>query len=152
MSFPEADKTKHIMVQDYIKLLQESYITYNKGYMNKELDIHIVDIFDNFFEENIFSQIDYSKTAFLDWYGVSSQTPTSRITLRNSNNEWLFDYTYDQKNQRFWYSYDRVYTIFKKKFLLQDVDIDRLMKSLVEKHFNLDECQLLNTAKYIQSW
>ena len=130
--------------------------------------------FDNFFEENIFSQIDYSKTAFLDWYGVSSQTPTSRITLRNSNNEWLFDYTYDQKNQRFWYSYDRVYTIFKKKFLLQDVDIDRLMKSLVEKHFNLDECQLyslciyhwyavekhfnldecqlLNTAKYIQSW
>ena len=51
MSFPEADKTKHIMVQDYIKLLQESYITYNKGYMNKELDIHIVDIFDNFFEE-----------------------------------------------------------------------------------------------------
>ena len=130
--------------------------------------------FNKFFEENIFSQIDYSKTAFLDWYGVSSQTPTSRITLRNSNNEWLFDYTYDQKNQRFWYSYDRVYTIFKKKFLLQDVDIDRLMKSLVEKHFNLDECQLyslciyhwyavekhfnldecqlLNTAKYIQSW
>ena len=51
MSFPEADKTKHIMVQDYIKLLQESYITYNKGYMNKELDIHIVDIFDNFFED-----------------------------------------------------------------------------------------------------
>ena len=25
MSFPEADKTKHIMVQDYIKMLQESY-------------------------------------------------------------------------------------------------------------------------------
>jgi len=108
--------------------------------------------FNKFFEENIFPLIDYSKTKFLDWYGVSSQTPTSRITLRNSNNEWLFDYTYDQKNQRFWYSYDRVYTIFKKKFLLQDVDIDRLMKSLVEKHFNLDECQLLNTAKYIQSW
>ena len=108
--------------------------------------------FNKFFEENILSQIEYSKTKFLDWSGVSSQTPTSRITLRNSNNEWLFDYTYDQKNQRFWYSYDRVYTIFKKKFLLQDVDIDRLMKSLVEKHFNLHECQLLNTAKYIQSW
>ena len=97
--------------------------------------------FDNFFEENIFSQIDYSKTAFLDWYGVSSQTPTSRITLRNSNNEWLFDYTYDQKNQRFWYSYDRVYTIFKRKFSLQDDDRHRLMKSLVEKHFKLRDTQ-----------
>ena len=93
--------------------------------------------FDNFFEENIFSQIDYSKTAFLDWYGVSSQTPTSRITLRNSNNEWLFDYTYDQKNQRFWYSYDRVCAIFMNKFSLQDVDRNRLMKSLVETHFKL---------------
>lgn len=51
MSFPEADKTKHIMVQDYIKMLQESYITYNKGYMNNDLDIHIVDIFDNYFED-----------------------------------------------------------------------------------------------------
>ena len=51
MSFPEADKTKHIMIQDYIKMLQESYVTYNKGYMNTDLDIHIVDIFDNYFED-----------------------------------------------------------------------------------------------------
>lgn len=51
MSFPEADKTKHITVQNYIQMLQEAYVTYNKGYMNSDLDIHIVDIFDNYFED-----------------------------------------------------------------------------------------------------
>ena len=97
--------------------------------------------FDNFFEENIFPLIDYSKTKFLDWYGVSSQTPTSRITLRNSNNEWLFDYDYNTKNQHFYYSYYNVSPIFQKTFSLQAVDRHRLMKSLFEKHFNLHVCQ-----------
>ena len=109
--------------------------------------------FNKFFEGNIFPLIDYSKTKFLDCNnGKISKIPTSRIELKNSNNEWLFDYTYDQKNQRFWYSYDRVYTIFKKKFLLQDVDIDRLMKSLVEKHFNLDGCQPVSQGYWDSFW
>ena len=99
--------------------------------------------FDNFFEENIFSQIDYSKTAFLDYNGKVSKTSTSRIKLRNSNSEWLFDYDYDQKNKHFWYSYDCVYTIFMNHFSLQDVDRHRLMKSLVEKYFNLRDTQPL---------
>ena len=95
--------------------------------------------FNKFFEENIFPLIDYSKTKFLNInsYYNSSKTPTSRIELRNSNNEWLFDYNYDQKNQHFYYSYDRVYTIFMTKISLQDDDRHRLMKSMVEKHFNL---------------
>ena len=99
--------------------------------------------FNKFFEENIFPLIDYSKTKFLNInsYYNSSKTPTSRIELRNSNNEWLFDYNYDQKNQHFYYSYDRVYTIFKRKFSLQDDDRHRLMKSLVEKHFKLRDTQ-----------
>jgi hypothetical protein len=99
--------------------------------------------FNKFFEENIFPLIDYSKTIFLDSSIHMSKTPTSRIELRNSNDEWLFDYDYDQKNQHFWYSYDRVYSIFMKLFSLQDVDRHRLMKSLVEKHFNVHECQPL---------
>jgi hypothetical protein len=97
--------------------------------------------FNKFFEENIFSQIDYSKTKFLDSNGYVSKTPTSRIRLRNSNNKWLFDYDYDQKNQHFLYNYDRVYTIFMNTFSLQAVDRYRLMKSLLEKHFNLHVCQ-----------
>ena len=105
--------------------------------------------FNKFFEENIFPLIDYSKTKFLNInsYYNSSKTPTSRIELRDSNNEWLFDYNYDQKNQHFYYSYDRVYTIFKRKFSLQDDDRHRLMKSLVEKHFKLRDTQPYKLSK-----
>ena len=95
--------------------------------------------FNKFFEENIFPLIDYSKTRFFTSNGCFSKTPTSRIELRNSDNKWLFDY--DHKNPHFWYSYDCVYTIFMNQFSLQDVDRHRLMKSLVEKHFNLRDSQ-----------
>ena len=97
--------------------------------------------FNKFFEENILSTIDYSKTKFLDNNEHVSNTPTSRFELRNSDDKWLFDYDYDQKNQHFYYSYCRVYTIFMNQFSLQDVDRHRLMKSLVEKHFNLRDTQ-----------
>ena len=97
--------------------------------------------FDNFFEENIFPLIDYSKTKFLDNNKDVSNTPTSRIELRDSDDNWLFDYNYDQKNHWFWYSYVRVYIIFIRQFSLQDVDRHRLMKSLVEKHFKLRDTQ-----------
>ena len=99
------------------------------------------DEFNKFFEENIFPLIDYSKTKFLDNNLNISKTPTNRIRLFNSNMAWLFDYDYDQKKQHFWYSYCRVYTIFMNQFSLQDVDRHRLMKSLVEKHFNLRDSQ-----------
>ena len=97
--------------------------------------------FNKFFEEKIFTLIDYSKTRFLDYNGKVSKTPTSRIKLRNSNSEWLFDYDYNTKNQHFRYSYFGVYEIFMKHFSLQDVDRHRLMKRLVEKHFNLMDTQ-----------
>jgi hypothetical protein len=98
--------------------------------------------FNKFFEENILSQINYSKTKFLYCTnGQISKIPTSRIELRNSNNEWLFDYDYNTKNQHFYYSYYNVYPIFMNEFSLQDVDRHRLMKSLVEKHFNLRDTQ-----------
>ena len=97
--------------------------------------------FNKFFEEKIFTLIDYSKTRFLDINGNLSKTPTSRIKLRNSNSEWLFDYDYNTKNQHFWYSYVRVYIIFMRQFSLQDVDRHRLMKGVVEKHFNLRDTQ-----------
>ena len=104
--------------------------------------------FNKFFEENIFPLIDYSKTKFLDNNLNISKTPTNRIRLFNSNMAWLFDYNYDQKNQHFWYSYCRVYTIFMNQFSLQDVDRHRLMKSLVEKHFNLRDSQPIKEIIY----
>ena len=97
--------------------------------------------FNKFFEENILSQIDYSKTKFLDSNAQVSKTPTSTIELRNSDNMWLFDYNYDQKNPYFYYSHFRVCTIFRNHFLLQDDDRNILMKSLVEKHFKLRDTQ-----------
>jgi len=94
--------------------------------------------FNKFFEENIFLLIDYSKTRFLNYNGNVSKTPTSRIQLRNSDDKWLFDYNYDQKNQHFYYAYNRVYAVFMNNFSLQDVDNKyRLIKNLVETYFNL---------------
>jgi hypothetical protein len=97
--------------------------------------------FNKFFEENIFPLIDYSKTKFLDRDGHVSKIPTSRIELRDSHDKWLFEYDYDKKNQYFWYSYYRVYTIFMNRFSFQDDDRHILMKSLIFKHFNLHDCK-----------
>ena len=141
LSLDEAKKLYNSpTASDDIKLFLLSKFT-KEELEGKKLPSH--EDFNKFFEENIFPLIDYSKTKFLNInsYYNSSKTPTSRIELRNSNNEWLFDYNYDQKNQHFYYSYDRVYTIFKRKFSLQDDDRHRLMKSLVEKHFKLRDTQ-----------
>ena len=91
--------------------------------------------FNKFFEEKILSKVDPSKTIF------PNKNSFSCIQLYNSKGEWLFDYDYNPGNPHFWYSYDRVYTIFMNKISLQDVDRHRLMKSMVEKHFNLRDTQ-----------
>ena len=95
--------------------------------------------FNKFFEENIFTLIDYSKTRFLDNNGKFSKTPTRRIELRNSTGDWLFDYNYDQANTHFWYSFYRVYCILQNQFSLPDDEILSLMKSMVDKHLNLKD-------------
>jgi len=141
LSLDEAKKLYNSpTASDDIKLFLLSKFT-KEELEGKKLPSH--EEFNKFFEENIFPLIDYSKTKFLNInsYYNSSKTPTSRIELRNSNNEWLFDYDYDHKNPHFWYSYDCVYTIFMNQFSLQDVDRHRLMKSLVEKYFNLRDTQ-----------
>ena len=135
------ENTREITLDEAKKLYnssEESKVFLLSKFTKEELEgknIPSQEEFNKFFEENIFSQIDYSKTKFLDCNGDVSKTPTSRIELRDSDDKWLFDYNYDQKNQQFYYSYYRVYTIFQNQFSLQDDDI--LMKSLVEKHFNL---------------
>jgi hypothetical protein len=103
--------------------------------------------FNKFFEENILSQIDYSKTTFLDNNSHVSKIPINRIQLNNSNGEWLFDYSYDQKHPYFWYQHDRVYLILNMQFLLQDNEIQQYMKSMIEKHFNFNFT--LNDTKFL---
>ena len=92
--------------------------------------------FNKFFEENIFPLIDYSKTRFLDRNNNISETPTSRIELRNSKDVWLFDYNYDQKDKHFGYSCDISFMLYTK-FYLNDFYLQPRMKNLVKKHFNL---------------
>ena len=93
--------------------------------------------FNKFFEDTILSQIDYSKMHFLTTNENISKIPTSRIELRNSKDEWLFDYDYNQKNPHFWYSSYPVCSILNNYFSLSDIDRHRLMKKVVEKYFNL---------------
>ena len=139
------ENTREITLDEAKKLYnssEESKVFLLSKFTKEELEGKTVptqEEFNKFFEDTILSTIDYSKTKFLNInsYYNSSKTPTSRIELRNSNNEWFFDYNYEQKNQHFWYSYYRVYTIFMTKISLQDDDRHRLMKSMVEKHFNL---------------
>jgi hypothetical protein len=142
-----AENTREITLDEAKKLYnssEEAKVFLLSKFTKEELEgkhIPSQEEFNKFFEENILSQIDYSKTRFLDNNGNVSKTPTSRIQLNNSNNECLFDYDYDQENQRFWYSYDRVYYILQTQFALRDDDRHILMKRLVEKHFNLQVCQ-----------
>ena len=142
-----SENTREITIEEAKKLYnssEEAKVCLLSKFTKEELEGKTVptqEEFNKFFEENIFPLIDYSKTKFLDNNGKVSLTPTSRIELNNSDNKWLFDYNYEQKNQDFYYSYLRVYTIFQNQFSLEDVDRHRLMKSLVEKHFNLTVCQ-----------
>ena len=144
------ENTREITLDEAKKLYnssEESKVFLLSKFTKEELEGKTVptqEEFNKFFEENIFTLIDNSETKFLDCNnGHVSKTPTSRIELNNSDNKWLFDYNYEQKNSRFLYSYKRVYLIFMKQFSLHDVDRNRLMKSLVEKHFNLSDIQPL---------
>ena len=142
-----SENTREITIEEAKKLYnssEEAKVFLLSKFTKDELEgknIPSQEEFNKFFEENIFPLIDYSKTKFLDNNKDVSNTPTSRIELRDSDDNWLFDYNYDQKNHRFWYSYVRVYIIFMRQFSLQDVDRHRLMKGVVEKHFNLRDTQ-----------
>ena len=87
--------------------------------------------FNKFFEEEILSKVDPSKTRF------PIENSFSCIHLCNSRGEWLFDYDTDPKNSYFYYQFKCVYAIIMNKFSLQDDELQALMKSLVEKHFKM---------------
>ena len=143
------ENTREITIDDARKLYnssEESKTFLLSRFTKEELEgknIPSQEEFDTFFEENIFPLIDYSKPKFSDSNGIVSKTPTSSILLFNSSGEWLFDYNYDQKNPFFYYSYYRVYNILYDQFGWKDIIMNVLMKSMVEKHFNLRDTQPL---------
>ncbi len=141
-----SENTREITLEEAKKLYnssEEAKVFLLSKFTKEELEgkkVPTQEEFNKFFEETILSTIDYSKTKFLDFFNSISKTPTSKLELYNSNNQWLFNYNYSNINQEFYYS-GRIYTIFMNKFNLEDVDRRRLMKSLISKHFNLHDCK-----------
>ena len=66
-----------------------------------------------------------------------AKMPTSRIQLRNSNEDCLFDYDYNQKTPHFYYSHYLIREKLTNHFLLTYDEIQILMKNIIEKYFNL---------------
>ena len=69
-------------------------------------------------------------------YGVSKY-PSSHFEILDENGEWLFDIDYDSKNQRFWYSYHRVWMVFNGRYTINYGGFQEVMKSILEEHLNL---------------
>ena len=81
-------------------------------------------------------------------YNVSKY-PTSRFEILNEDGEWLFEINYDSENQRFLYSYYRVYSVFSDKYSINHNDFQEVMTDILEEHLNLkgvtpnDHCRIL---------
>jgi hypothetical protein len=107
-------------------------------FTKEELGISILpsqEEFNKFFEEEILSKVDPAKTRF------PRKNSFSCIQLCNSRGEWLLGYDYNPKRPYFYYQFDRTCIILRDKFSLSDVDTKRLLRSLIESHFNLKVAQ-----------
>ena len=80
-----------------------------------------------------------SNIRFLSKNSKVSKYPTSSFEILDKNGDWLFTIDYDSKNQRFWYSYHRVWMFFNDKHSINKDDIKEVMKSILEEHLNLKE-------------
>ena len=78
-----------------------------------------------------------SNVRFLDENYKVSKYPTSRFEILDENGEWLFDIDYDSKNQRFWYSYHRVWMVFNGRYTINYDGFQEVMKNILEEHLNL---------------
>ena len=50
MGFPVANASEHHLLHNYLEMQQDASETYYKGFLDKDMDFHICDIYDNFFE------------------------------------------------------------------------------------------------------
>ena len=89
-----------------------------------------------------------SNVRFLDENYKVSKYPTSRFEIFNEEGKWLFDINYNSKNQHFWYSYYRVYSVFLNKYSINIDDFQEVMKSILEEHLNLMEATPYNQRPF----
>ena len=80
-----------------------------------------------------------TKTVFLDENGFTSNLPTSRIELRNSNDEWMFDIQFTGKNKHFWGSDNREWNILQNTYSFQYEDSRRFVKNQMIIRFGLSD-------------
>jgi len=73
-----------------------------------------------------------------------SRSKHNNILMYKKNNEVLFNY--DEDNYTFYYDYDKIYSIFKSKFNLNNQLINILVKSLVEEHLKIRVDTILRWA------
>ena len=63
MSFPIANSMDHHIIQKYYQMLVDSDESFYRGFLDKDMDFHIIDIFDNFFEdENNLETMEFTKS------------------------------------------------------------------------------------------
>ena len=132
------ENTRDITLEEAKKLYnssEEAKVFVLSKFTKEELGVSTIptqEEFNKFFEEEILSKVDPTKTRF------PTKNSFGFIQLYNSKGEWLLDYDYNPKSAYFYYQFDRVYCVLRDKFSLQDRALQALMKSLVESHFNLN--------------
>ena len=80
-----------------------------------------------------------SKVVWLTDSGKTTDIPTCRFALLNTDNEWMFTINLNKKTPGFWCSIGRVLKVFTEQYGLKGVDIQRLMKNQLNLLFNMDE-------------
>ena len=107
-------------------------------------------------EDRYYQQIPYSdcETDFLNMFYDSDikidfeQYPGSIFVFKND--EFIFEY--DIKYGILWCSYDKIWTIFLKKYELNDLQITNLIKNVVEEHFKNMEVTPIARKYYKSFW
>ncbi len=127
-------------------ILNDIFSKEELGISSNKSSILTQEEFNKFFEEEILSKIDKSKTTFPE------KNDFSHITLCDSNNNWLFDYDINLKNSHFRYHYERVCINFMNKFNLHNLELfefHQYMNNLIESYFNLRDIKLTPIFSYI---
>ena len=102
-------------------------------------------------EDRYYQQIPYSdcEAEFLNIFYDSDikidfeKYPDSIFVFKND--EFIFEY--DIKYGILWCSYDKIWTIFLKKYELNDLQITNLIKNVVEEHFKNMEVTPMRICK-----
>jgi prepilin-type processing-associated H-X9-DG protein len=85
---------------------------------------------------DLFFELLHKGSKNMVWVGGHA-VPSNQIEIRDENNDWLFNYKYDGKKSHFWYNYPRVSLIFSNRFNINYVEVQELMRDIVDNHLKL---------------